>query len=248
MTGPEPIGWGSGGCSAWNRAKRRTAVPPYRLFSLTMFNPNDSDRRGFLKGALDDWLQRLLAETEERVVVRRYQRPPGALPEMAFLAACTRCGACLPVCPPHAIIKMSMDGGLAAGTPYIDARIVSPAPSVRRCPAPRSCPTGALTLPPERWAGYRLAVAGVAPGTRCVTLAGPRLAGSAPGPVRSARRALAMDEGGHPVIQGRRMRRAAAICVRACITTPSSFKLQLRLEALMPSTCRTVSKSRGDTN
>jgi ferredoxin-type protein NapF len=31
-------------------------------------------------------------------------RPPWALPEADFIAACTRCGACVPVCPEHVIV------------------------------------------------------------------------------------------------------------------------------------------------
>ena len=32
------------------------------------------------------------------------QRPPWALPEESFLAACSRCGACVPVCPTRIIV------------------------------------------------------------------------------------------------------------------------------------------------
>src|ERR1700704_5393520 len=86
-----------------------------------MLNSSDTSRRGLLRSAFGDWVERLMAQTEQRIVSRRYFRPPGALPEMGFLAACTRCGACVDVCPPHAILKVSADGGLAAGTPYINS-------------------------------------------------------------------------------------------------------------------------------
>src|SRR3989442_13599361 len=69
-------------------------------------------------------LAREVAErTEQRVAPRRYFRPPGAADEIAFLASCTRCGDCLPVCPVHAIIKAPPGAGLAAGTPIIDPAI-----------------------------------------------------------------------------------------------------------------------------
>lgn len=32
------------------------------------------------------------------------RRPPWALPEAEFLAACTRCGACVPVCPEKIVV------------------------------------------------------------------------------------------------------------------------------------------------
>ena len=186
-----------------------------------MFNPNDSDRRGFLKGALDDWLQRLLVQTEQRVVVRRYQRPPGALSEMAFLAACTRCGACLPVCPPHAIIKVPMDGGLAAGTPYIDPR-TQPCTVCPDMPCAVACPTDALNVPLNGWTGYRMAVLELMP-QRCITFDGTPCGVCARAcPV--GERALAMDEAGHPVIKAEGCV-GCGVCVRACVTTPSSFVL-----------------------
>ena len=187
-----------------------------------MFNPNDSNRRGFLKDALGDWVERLLAETEQRIVVRRYQRPPGALPEMAFLAACTRCGACLPVCPPHAIIKVPMDGGLAAGTPYIDTR-TQPCTVCPDMPCAAACPTDALIVPPNGWTGYRMAALELIP-ERCITFDGTPCGVCARAcPV--GERALAMDEAGHPVIKAEGCV-GCGVCVRACVTTPSSFVLR----------------------
>lgn len=41
------------------------------------------------------------------------RRPPWALTEEAFLAACSRCGACLPVCPTEIIV-------VAHGYPEVD--------------------------------------------------------------------------------------------------------------------------------
>ncbi|MCC6621876.1 MAG: 4Fe-4S binding protein [Deltaproteobacteria bacterium] len=39
------------------------------------------------------------------IVRRRVVRPPGAIDEAAFLAACTRCGRCVEACPEAAIVK-----------------------------------------------------------------------------------------------------------------------------------------------
>jgi hypothetical protein len=49
-----------------------------------------SDRRGFFRQTLGRALQEMAEHTERRVVSRRYVRPPGAIPEVGFLAACTR--------------------------------------------------------------------------------------------------------------------------------------------------------------
>lgn len=55
------------------------------------------DRRSFLRRAFGDTVERFAKATEARVVRQRYVRPPGALPEVAFLTARNRCGACGPV-------------------------------------------------------------------------------------------------------------------------------------------------------
>ena len=46
-----------------------------------------SDRRGFFRQTLGRALREVAERTEERVVTRRYVRPPGAIPEVGFLAA-----------------------------------------------------------------------------------------------------------------------------------------------------------------
>src|SRR5688572_11400180 len=112
----------------------------------------------------------MLERTEERIVQQKYFRPPGALPEMAFLAACTRCGACETVCPPHAILPVPSSGGLAAGTPSLDPRS-QPCIACADMPCVKACPTGALTLPSHGWEGYRMAALEFLP-ERCVTYRG----------------------------------------------------------------------------
>ena len=49
-------------------------------------------------------------------------RPPGAIPEDDFLAACIKCGQCVQVCPVEAIKLADGDEGYGLGVPYIDAR------------------------------------------------------------------------------------------------------------------------------
>ena len=188
-----------------------------------MLTPSESSRRGLLRSAFGDWLQRIVAHTEERVITRRYFRPPGALPEIGFLAACTRCGVCTDACPPHAIVSVPGSGGLAAGTPYIDtAKEGCVACPTMPCAA--ACPTGALTIPAEGWTGYRMADIEFH-AERCLTFRGTpcRICADAC-PV--GERALALDGSGHPVLR-REGCVGCGVCVEVCITSPSSFVLTL---------------------
>lgn len=70
-------------------------------------------------------------------------RPPGALPESAFLEACIRCGLCVQACPYDVLRLATADAGVPAGTPYFRAR----SEACRMCadiPCVPACPTGAL--------------------------------------------------------------------------------------------------------
>ncbi|MCP4040368.1 MAG: ferredoxin-type protein NapG, partial [Gammaproteobacteria bacterium] len=70
-------------------------------------------------------------------------RPPGALPEEDFLAACTRCGLCVRDCP-YQILKLGeLDDDVALGTPYFTAR-EGPCEMCEDIPCIPVCPTGAL--------------------------------------------------------------------------------------------------------
>jgi ferredoxin-type protein NapG len=75
---------------------------------------------GFIP-VLGGWLRRL--------------RPPGALQEQQFLAACIKCGQCVQVCPVEAIKLADLDEGFGVGVPYISDGL--------QCVL--ACPTGALT-------------------------------------------------------------------------------------------------------
>lgn len=181
------------------------------------------DRRDFFRQSFGQWAERMLERTEERLVQQKYFRPPGALPEVAFLAACTRCGACEDVCPPHAILPVASSGGLAAGTPSIDPR-TQPCIGCADMPCVHACPTGALTLPPAGWTGYRMGALEFVP-ERCVTYKGTACRVCADAcPV--GERALAIDESGHPVIRLEGCI-GCGVCVRECITSPSSFQLSI---------------------
>lgn len=70
-------------------------------------------------------------------------RPPGALPENDFLAACTRCGLCVRDCP-YDILKLAELGEkVALGTPYFTARKAG-CEMCEDIPCVPVCPTGAL--------------------------------------------------------------------------------------------------------
>lgn len=71
-------------------------------------------------------------------------RPPGALPEAEFMAACIRCGLCVRDCP-YDTLKLAELGrdGPATGTPFFTARDV-PCEMCDDIPCVAACPTGAL--------------------------------------------------------------------------------------------------------
>ncbi len=184
-----------------------------------MFVPGS--RRDLLRSTVGHWLERVVENAERAVVRQRYVRPPGALPEVAFLAACTRCGKCAEVCPVHAIITVPTSGGLAAGTPHIDATR-QPCVACTAMPCAEACPTDALTVPEHGWQGYRLAALTFVP-ERCLTFQGQSCGVCLPAcPAGEA--ALTLDAGSHPVIHIEGCVGCGA-CVRACPTYPSSFEL-----------------------
>jgi MauM/NapG family ferredoxin protein len=186
-----------------------------------MTGPGPTDRRDLLRNAVGKWIERAVDATEARVAPHRYHRPPGALPEVGFLAACTRCGECLPVCPAKAIIRVPTEGGLAAGTPAIE-------PAVQPCivctdmPCVAACPTGALAPPAHGWRGLKLGRLELVP-ERCVTFSGTACGVCAEAcPIGPD--ALTMDAGGKPVLKAEGCV-GCGLCVRSCITAPSSLVL-----------------------
>jgi ferredoxin-type protein NapG len=181
------------------------------------------DRRGFFREAFDGLLREVTTRTERRVAPRRYFRPPGAAHELAFLASCTRCGDCIPVCPVHAIIKAPPAAGLAAGTPLID-------PGIQACivcadmPCAHACGTGALVPPADGWTSVKMGALELDP-ERCITFQGVACGVCARAcPV--GERALGLDAGGHPVLKPEGCV-GCGVCVTACVTSPSSLRLSL---------------------
>lgn len=74
-------------------------------------------------------------------------RPPNALPEDAFLAACTKCGDCLTACPHWVLRKLGPESGARlAGTPALFPR-ENPCLLCDGVPCAAACAPGALKAP-----------------------------------------------------------------------------------------------------
>lgn len=70
-------------------------------------------------------------------------RPPGALAEADFLAACVRCGLCVRACPYDTLKLAELGEAVATGTPFFEARSI-PCEMCDDIPCIAACPTGAL--------------------------------------------------------------------------------------------------------
>lgn len=80
---------------------------------------------------------------EAKATAAKALRPPGAIPEEDFLAACVRCGLCVRACPYDTLRLATWGEGVALGTPYFVAREV-PCFMCDDVPCAKACPTGAL--------------------------------------------------------------------------------------------------------
>ena len=77
---------------------------------------------------------------------RAFVRPPGALPETEFAAACLRCGRCIKACSNNALRPMPIGEGLAVfETPYIIPRMAN---CVLCLTCQEVCPTDAIAKVP----------------------------------------------------------------------------------------------------
>lgn len=70
-------------------------------------------------------------------------RPPGALPETEFSAACIRCGMCVRDCPYDILLLAKPEEPMSTGTPYFVAR-QAPCEMCEDIPCVVACPTSAL--------------------------------------------------------------------------------------------------------
>jgi len=71
-------------------------------------------------------------------------RPPGALPEDRFGAACVRCGLSVRACPFDMLHLAELGQGIATGTPYFVARDIA-CEMCEDIPCAAACPTDALS-------------------------------------------------------------------------------------------------------
>lgn len=111
-------------------------------------------RQQFLREGLSRFLQGFWQNSEEAVAAGSagtvaggtppWLRPPGALPEAEFLVACTRCDACVKVCPPWALKAATRLDAPPAGTPFLHDPAANACLSCADRPCITACPTGAL--------------------------------------------------------------------------------------------------------
>jgi ferredoxin-type protein NapG len=71
-------------------------------------------------------------------------RPPGALDEAQFGAACVRCGLCVRACPYDILHLAELGQDITTGTPYFVAREI-PCEMCKDIPCAAACPTDALS-------------------------------------------------------------------------------------------------------
>ena len=176
------------------------------------------NRRDFLFRGLTRAIERAGRALGDQIAPATHVRPPGALPEAALAAACTRCGACASACPTQVIVMLGQDAGIAAGTPVLDL-------ASRACamcadmPCATACPTGALAVPEHGWAAVRLAQL-LVDSSRCITYRDVECGVCARAcPVGPA--ALVIDERGHPRLGAACT--GCGTCIAACVTSPSSL-------------------------
>jgi MauM/NapG family ferredoxin protein len=111
-------------------------------------NSRSQGRRAFFREAFTRLIQPVAEYLDTQVETHRLTgkvllRPPGALPEKAFLNTCLRGGHCVDSCPAQAIQPLRTHQPELTGTPYID-------PDYQPCVVCDSlacmqvCPSGAL--------------------------------------------------------------------------------------------------------
>ena len=137
-------------------------------------------RRQFLKGSAVTPLALMLAGGAIASVYLRPTdargftlRPPGALAEKRFLAACVRCGMCAQACPHQAIKLAGGEAGAGIGTPVITPR-ETPCYLCQDLPCVKACPSGALDKKLEDIEQVRMGTAVIIDRESCLSIRGLR--------------------------------------------------------------------------
>lgn len=102
-----------------------------------------------------------------------YLRPPGALEEGRFLAACIKCGKCAQACPYNSIKMAGGEAGVGIGTPHIIAR-ETPCYLCPDLPCAQACPSGALDSTLKDVEKVRMGTAVIVDRENCLSLRGLR--------------------------------------------------------------------------
>jgi ferredoxin-type protein NapG len=137
-------------------------------------------RRQFLKGSAAAPIALVLAGSSIAMVYLQQTdadgfvlRPPGALEEKRFLAACVRCGKCAQVCPSRSIKMAGGGSGVGIGTPVIVPREV-PCYLCPDLPCVKVCPSGALNRKLEDIEKIRMGTAVIIDREACLSIRGLR--------------------------------------------------------------------------
>ena len=180
------------------------------------------ERRRFLRSvavggvvtcaALAGWLQHKVAVAAPRL------RPPGALDEDAFLAACIKCGQCVQVCPVQAIRLADLQEGVGNGVPYIAARDQACDFSCDATQCVLACPTGALSHLIDKKEQVTMGVAKLVHGDACLARQGRGFRGKARGEAFAGRlRYVDIDRWKPQAVAGRAYDVPLCdLCVREC--------------------------------
>ena len=145
-------------------------------------------------------------------------RPPGALREDDFLAACIKCGQCVQVCPVEAIELSDLDDGFGVGVPHIQARDQACDFSCDGLQCVLACPTGALIHEIAFPSQVDMGVARVVAPARCLAVQGKGIEGTARGPDFKGRLRYAEIDRWHPqpVAEHPYDLELCDLCVRQC--------------------------------